>query len=483
MAGNKHVDIAIIGAGMSGLCMASKLLAAGIDTFTVFEQADEVGGTWRDNTYPGLHCDVPSRYYMYSFAPNPDWSHLLSPGPEIQDYFRTTADERGLRRHVRFGTEVTAATHRDGKWWISTPGGEEAFDVVITATGVLRVPRLPDIPGRDSFAGPAFHTSRWDHDIPLSDKRIGMIGTGSTGVQIIAALGGEVKGLSVFQRTAQWVFPWPNHRYSAVTRQLLRRWPALNKLGYDFWGFVFRGVLSRAVIRPCWQRRLVETLCSANLRLWVRDPQLRAKLTPNYRAMCKRLIFAGHYYRSVQRPGVEVITEPIARIEPDAVVTTGGARHEVDVLVFATGFDAHAFVRPMRIVGPGGVTIEETWIDGPHAYKSVALPGFPNLFMLMGPHAPVGTNSLVAIAENQADYIMWWINQMRCGAVVSAEPTEVATKLYNESMKAAMGSTMWVTGCSSWYLGKDGLPELFPWVPERYTELMRRPDVNDYQVR
>lgn len=229
----RRISVAIIGAGgMSGLCMAVKLQDAGVDEFTIFEKADEVGGTWRDNTYPGLTCDVPSRYYTYSFRPNPpEWSHMLPPGPEIQQYFRQVATERGLRHHIRFGTDVTDATYRDGRWWVATAAGVEAFDVLVTATGILRIPRYPDIEGLDTFAGPMFHSSRWDHSVSLPDKRIGLIGTGSTGVQITAELGGEVRQLKVFQRSAQWICPWPNPEVSARTRAAMRRWPWLNSFG------------------------------------------------------------------------------------------------------------------------------------------------------------------------------------------------------------------------------------------------------------
>jgi cation diffusion facilitator CzcD-associated flavoprotein CzcO len=463
--------------------MAAKLQDAGIDSFTIFEKAEDVGGTWRDNTYPGLTCDVPSRYYSYSFRPNPNWSHLLPPGPEIQRYFQQVADERLIRPHIRFGANVTSARYDDGKWRLTTDDGEETFDVLITATGVLRLPRYPEIAGRETFVGPAFHSSRWDHSISLVDKRIGLIGTGSTGVQITAELGGKVRGLKIFQRTAQWVYPMPNGRYSALTRAALSRWSVLNRLAYWFWGLVFRRVFGRAPIRPGFQRRLVQAECRWNLRLSVRDPKLRAKLTPKDQPMCKRQIMAGHFYRSVQQPGVEVITDAIDHIEPRGVVTADGTLHELDLLVYATGFDARAYVRPLEVIGECGVTLDEVWADGPIAYRSVAVPGFPNLFMMMGPHSPIGNQSLVPIAEDQANYVMWWIKQLRDGHVVAAAPTDVATKEYNESMKAAMPQTIWVTGCSSWYIGKDGLPELFPWTPETHHDLLRRPELADFDVR
>ncbi|EUA06562.1 pyridine nucleotide-disulfide oxidoreductase family protein [Mycobacterium kansasii 732] len=483
MTQQRPVKVAIIGAGMSGMCMAIKLQEAGIDSFTIFEKADDVGGTWRDNTYPGLTCDVPSRYYSYSFRPNPNWSRWLPPGAEIQAYFRQVADERAIRPHIRFGTDVTSARYDDGQWRVTTATGVEAFDVLVTATGFLRVPRYPDIPGRDTFAGPSFHSSRWDHCVSLPDKRIGLIGTGSTGAQITSELGGKVRGLKVFQRTAQWIAPVPNPRYSALTKATLRRWPKLNELPYRFWGWYVSGFFGRAPIRPGFARDLATHLCRWNLRLSVPDPQLRAKLTPTYQPMCKRLVISGRFYRSVQQPGVEVIIDPIDHIEPRGVVTAEGTLHELDLLVYATGFDARAYVRPMEVIGAGGLTLDEAWADGPMAYRSVAVPGFPNMFMLMGPHSPIGNQSLVPVAEDQADYAMWWIEQLRAGRLSAAAPTEAATKHYNEDMKAAMPQTVWVTGCSSWYLGKDGLPELFPWTPETHRELLRQPRLADFDVR
>ncbi len=474
--------VAIVGAGMSGLCMAMKLQDAGINTFTIHESAAEVGGTWRDNTYPGLSCDVPSRFYSYSFLPNPDWSHAYSPGAEILGYFRQVADTRGLRPHIRFNSEVQSMHYEEGHWRLHTTSGDHVADVVVTATGFLRVPRYPDIPGVDTFAGPKFHSARWDHSVSLADKRIGVIGTGSTGTQIIAELGGNVRQLKLFQRTAQWVMPMPNPRYSRLTKSAMRRSPRLNALAYRFWQLYFERTFGTAVIRPGWNRTLVSALCRWNLRLAVRDPELRRRLTPDYQPMCKRLVMSGGFYPALQKAGVALVSEPIDHVQERGVVTADGTLHELDLLVFATGFDSHAYVMPMEVHGPGGRTLRQAWSDGPHGYRTVALPGFPNLFMMMGPHSPVGNQSVIAVAETQADYIMWWVEELRAGRISAAAPTPEATARFNADMKAAMPQTVWVTGCQSWYLGKDGLPELWPWSPARHRALLAAPDLADFDV-
>jgi cation diffusion facilitator CzcD-associated flavoprotein CzcO len=468
---------------MSGICMAIKLQDAGIDSFVVFEQASEIGGTWRDNTYPGLYCDVPSRYYSYSFEPNPDWSRLMPPSNEIQDYFRKVTDAHGLRSYIRFGTAVESARYDDGQWWITTAAGKESFDVLVLATGVLRVLRYPSIPGMESFAGPTFHSARWDHSVALPDKRIGLIGTGSTGVQIVSALGGKVKELTVFQRSPQWVMPWLNPRYGPWTKALIRRWPVLGQPGYWFWGHVIRWLVGRAPVRPSLQRRLLDWTCRWNLRLSVRDPDLRRRLTPRDQPLCRRIILGPNYFRAIQKPGVALVTDDIDHIEPRGVVTTDGVLHKLDVLVYATGFDAHAYAAPMRITGEGDRTLSEAWADGAHAYRSVAVPSFPNMFTMLGPHSPIANQSLIPIAEDQANYALWWITQIRDGRVKAAAPTENATRRYNDQIKAAMPQTTWVSGCHSWYLGRDGLPEVFPWVPERHTELLRDPVLSDFDIQ
>jgi cation diffusion facilitator CzcD-associated flavoprotein CzcO len=473
--------VVIVGAGMSGICMGIKLKQAGIDTFTIYEKAGEVGGTWRDNTYPGLACDVPSRYYSYSFEPNPDWSRYYSPGYEIQDYFRQAADRHGVRSHIRFETEVERASFEDGRWRIATSAGEtEEADFVVSAAGVLRELRYPDIPGLDSFGGAAFHSARWDHDVELRGRRVGVIGNGSTGVQLMCSLPEIASHVTSFQRTPQWIFPMPNPRYSKLTRRLMRRVPALNRLAYRGWQRYFEFV-GRGMVEPGFMRNLGVLICNLNLRT-VRDPDLRRKLTPDYLPACKRLVFSGRFYKAMQRPDVALVTDRIERVEPRGVVTADGVLHELDVLVLATGYDAHTYMRPMELIAPGGVTLEETWRDGPHAYRSVALPGFPNFFMLQGPHSPFGNQSIVTVAESQTDYVLRFVRMFAEGRFDAAEPTAEATARYNEELRAALPNTVWTTGCKSWFLGKNGLPELWPWRPERHREMLSEVALDEFEL-
>jgi cation diffusion facilitator CzcD-associated flavoprotein CzcO len=482
MTGTRTPSVAIIGAGMSGLCMAARLKMAGIDTFTIYEKAGDLGGTWRDNTYPGLACDVPSRFYQFTFAPKHDWTHVFSPGAEIWRYFDSVADRFGLREHIEFNTRIVSAHFANGRWQLQTDTGEQpTVDFLISASGILHHPRYPQIEGIESFDGAVFHSARWDHDVAVDGKRVAVIGTGSTGAQIVTALAGVTERLELFQRSAQWVFPLPNPSYSRLTHTLQNRVPGLSQLTYWSMRTLFE-FFARALTKPGARRRLIAQTCRVNLRT-VRDPELRRKLTPDYQPMCKRLVISSGFYNAVQKPNVEVVTEAIDHIAPAGIVTRDGMLHEVDVLVLATGFDAHAYMRPLDLVGENGVTLGEAWENGPRAYRTVALPGFPNFFMLMGPHSPVGNYSLTAIAESQVEHIMGWIDQWRRGKVSAVAPTAEATAQFNADMRASMPGTVWVTGCQSWYLGKDGLPELWPWTPDRHRAMLRNVDPDHFHVR
>ncbi|MCB1006326.1 MAG: NAD(P)/FAD-dependent oxidoreductase, partial [Acidimicrobiales bacterium] len=325
---------AIIGAGMSGILASIKLSEAGHDDQVIYEKADRLGGTWRENTYPGIACDVPSHLYSYSFAPNPGWSHQFSPGDEIEGYFEQVADDYGVTPRIRFGEEVTHTEWRDGRWHLETGTGRtDEADVVIAATGVLHHPRMPDVEGLDTFAGPCFHSARWDHDVELAGKRVGVIGTGSTAVQIISAIVDEVGHLDVFQRTPPWIFPVQNTAYTEDELAAFRDHPERLTQLHDTLAELFSGFAAAVTDAESEQNKGIATACVANLESSVADPELRERLRPDYAPACKRLIMSGDYYEAIQKPNAEVVTEGIERVEERGVRTKDGVLHELDVLV------------------------------------------------------------------------------------------------------------------------------------------------------
>jgi cation diffusion facilitator CzcD-associated flavoprotein CzcO len=475
---------AIIGAGMAGVLSAIKLKEAGLDDFTVYEKASRLGGTWRENTYPGLGCDVPSHLYSYSFALNPGWSHRYSPGAEIQAYLERTAAEHGVMPCFRFGDEVVRCAFERGRWQIETKSGHrDEIDIIIAATGVLHHPKIPNFEGLESFRGAAFHSARWDHSVPLDGRRVGVIGTGSTAVQITGALVERVAKYSLFQRTAQWVMPQENPAYSEDEQQAFRSDPALLRGLHDDLSKLFaEGFASGLVDADSPAMQAIAAGCLKNLEENVKDPELKERLRPNYRAACKRLVISPNFYEAIQRPNAELVTAAIERIEPTGVRTADGRLHELDVLVLATGFQVDRFLRPIDVIGRGGVRLAEFWEKRPLAYLSIAIPGFPNLFMLNGPNGPVGNFSLIEVAEIQFQYIEklidWWRSGRAREIAVSAAATE---QLEAERVEAAR-HTIWSSGCKSWYLDDRGIPMTWPWTFERFREEMSAPRPEAYEL-
>ena len=478
---HRQARVAIVGAGMSGLCAAVALGSVGVHDVVVYEKASALGGTWRDNTYPGLTCDVPSRFYQYTFDTNPGWSRLFSPGNEIQAYLTSVAQRHHVTEKIRFDTAVVAARFTDPGWHLTASDGTETnVDFLISAAGVLREPRIPHIPGLDAFGGNAFHSARWDHGVTLFGSRVAVIGTGSTGVQIVTALAGTPAKLSMFQRTPSWVVPAPNPRYLRATRALHSRMPWLDLAAYHTYRAAFE-FLAVGLVRPGWRRRLIGAICRANLRT-VRDPALRRELTPTYDPMCKRLVMSGGFYRAVQHDDVDLVTAAIHHVDRTGIVTTDGRHHDADVIVLATGFDAHAYMRPMDLVGRDGLDIADAWASGPRAHQTVTIPGFPNFFMMMGPHSPVGNYALTAIAESQAAHIATWIRAWQRTEFDTIEARDDATEAYNAGLTSAMPGTVWTSGCDSWYLGSDGLPEVWPHTPDRHRAMLAAPTMTDYHL-
>ena len=480
-----HLRFLIIGAGMSGILTAIKLQEAGLDDFAIYEKADRLGGTWRENTYAGVGCDVPSHLYSYSFAPNPDWSHRFSPGAEIQAYFEDVARRYGVDRLIRYGQEVRRCAFENGRWKIElADGSTDVGDVVIAATGVLHHPAYPDIPGLDSFRGTMFHSARWNHDVPLAGKRVGVIGTGSTAAQIVPALIDEAAEISLFQRTAQWIMPQQNPAYTREEKAEFRKHPEkMEQLRSDISRMFADGFSNAVVDAKSPQLRAIHDACVANLENGVKDPELREKLRPDYRAGCKRLVMSENFYDAIQRPNAKLVTEGIERIEKSGVRTRDGKLHELDVLILATGFRVDRFMRPIEVVGRNGLTLEEAWKKGPIAYLAVSIPDFPNLFMLNGPNGPVGNFSLIEVAELQLGYILQVVDQLRSGACKQVSASRAATQRFDAERREAAKTTIWQSGCNSWYLDADGVPAVWPWTFDRLREEMAKPQLGHFETR
>ncbi|HJM97395.1 MAG: NAD(P)/FAD-dependent oxidoreductase [Acidimicrobiales bacterium] len=480
MDNTKNHTFAIIGAGMSGILAGIKLKEAGY-SFQIFEKADSVGGTWRENTYPGIACDVPSHIYSYSFELNPEWSSSHSPGEEIHKYFKNVAIKYGVEPSIRFNEGVTRCTWVDDEWEIETEKGHvERFKWVIAATGILHHPKYPDIEGMDDFEGPMFHTARWDHNIETKGKRIGLIGTGSSGVQITAEIAPEVEKLSVFQRTAQWVVPNERLEYTEEEREAFRTDADMLQNMHIEMSRAFNDGFATSVIDG--ESQLIDDIQNRCLEALetVEDLELREKLRPTYRAACKRLVVSHNFYDAVQRPNVNIITEAIDRIEKNGV-RAGGELHELDVLVLATGFHVDAFMRPMDITGRNGIVLDEVWEDWPSAYLSIAVPEFPNFFMLNGPNSPVGNFSLIQTAEMQFDYVLKVVDHVNQGDLdVAAISEEAYNRFDTERYEAAKG-TVWATGCNSWYLDNNGVPFAWPFPFSRFRSEMEAPKLEDYE--
>jgi cation diffusion facilitator CzcD-associated flavoprotein CzcO len=475
----------VIGAGMAGVLSAIRLREAGYDDWVIYEKGDSVGGTWRENTYPGLSCDVPSHIYSYEFEPNPDWSHRFSPGAEIREYFEGVAKKHGVLSRVQFNEEVDKLDFSSGRWQVSFKSGRrDAGDVVIAATGVLHHPMIPDLAGLDSFAGARFHSARWDHSVPLDGKRVGVIGTGSTAIQITGALVPRAAKFSLFQRTAQWVAPQENPAYTEEEKAALRRDPQTLRAMAQEMTRVFHETFSNGVVDAnSEQMRALEATCREHLESAVKDPVLREKLRPNYRAACKRLIISGEFYPAIQQPNAELVTDAIERIEPRGVRTQDGRLHELDVLVLATGFRVDRFLRPIEVTGRDGVRLNDVWRERPNAYLSISIPRFPNLFMLNGPNGPVGNFSLITIADMQLNYILQLVAEIRAGRTREVSASEPAMAKFSAEFDAAAKNTIWATGCRSWYLDSRGVPAVWPFTYQRFIDEMARPRIEAYELR
>ena len=480
----RNLRFVIIGAGMAGILSAIKLREAGYLDVTLYEKADRIGGTWRENTYPGLTCDVPSHSYTYSFAPNPDWSYLMPPGDEIQSYFEQVT-ERYQVNNIEFNQEVVRCEFDGQRWQLTTASGhKDEADFVIAATGVLHHPKFPNISGSNSFEGALFHSAQWDHSVPLDGKRVGIIGNGSTGIQIISALASRAGKLCHFQRSAQWIMPVENRPYTEEEKAALRNDPELlHQIQNDKTLNENIDRFSEAITDPESQAmHFIEALVRDNLENSITDSELRERLRPRDRAACKRLIYSPNYYQAIQHPNAQLVTEGIACIESKGIRTTDGVLHELDVIVYATGFHADQFMRPMNVIGRNSVALNDVWHRSPTAYMAVSIPDFPNLFMLNGPNGPVGNFSLIEIAEQQWTYISQLIELVAKGKCRQISVSHAAMQQFDKERIAAAKTTIFGTGCQSWYLDIDGVPTTWPWSRARFSEEMKAPKMDAYEI-
>jgi cation diffusion facilitator CzcD-associated flavoprotein CzcO len=453
-------EVAIIGAGMAGLFLAEQLRRRGI-TYTV-----------------GLYVDVITRSYEFPFARSNRWSRRYAPGQEIQEYLARLARGRRIVEHTRFGCEITSARYDGGRWTLRAADGREfTADVVVSATGFLRVPSLPSIPGRETFAGPAFHSARWDHSVELYGRRVGVIGAGSSGTQIVTDLGLRGVEITHFIRRPQWIMVRENPAISWWERAVLPL-PGVGPL----WDRRQRTMKARTEgserwrLAPGQERDGMKGRFLTELAHQIHDPELRARLTPDEEVGCRRIPKSEHFYRVLQQPNVTPVIGPLTRITPAGVTDGDGRTHELDVLVFATGFDSHAYMRPMRVEGPCGRTVDELWADGVFSYRGVALPDMPNFFLLNGPFAPVNLVPIPAILADEVGYLLRLLHVIRTHRVALA-PTPAATTRFRDTLRDALPNTTFVA-CSSWFTDPTGMPIVWPWTRAAHTELLAdlRPD-------
>jgi len=476
--GIPHTRVAIIGAGAGGLGLAIRLRKAHMDDFILFEASDGVGGTWRANTYPGAACDVPSHLYSYSFALKADWSRTYAAQPEILQYFEDCADRFGVRPHLRPLTAIVAARWNGdtARWELrDADGGAYEADVLVTALGTFNAPHMPDIPGLDTFAGPCFHSARWEEQHDLAGRRVGVIGTGASAAQIVPELAGLAAHVSVFQRTPSWILPRSDKPFTEEQQRRFARHPLTARR--HRWG-IYRSYERNISFR---QGDAVadelRALALGHLEYRIKDPELRARLTPDYPIGCKRTLVTSDYYKAVLRDDVALVTDPIVGVTGRGIVTADGTEHAVDAIVLATGFRATEYLSGLTVVGEGGRALSATWAEVPHAYLGLTVAGYPNLFMLYGPNTNQGGNSIIFILEAQAAYVIRALRAMRRRRLTSVDVRQEVMDAYNARLATALAGTVWDVGCQSYFKNANGriatqlpYPSLWYW---RHTRRFR----------
>ncbi|AXQ29999.1 NAD(P)/FAD-dependent oxidoreductase [Solimonas sp. K1W22B-7] len=483
--GAKELSVLIVGTGFAGLGMGIKLKEAGIDSFTILERADDVGGTWRDNSYPGCACDVQSHLYSFSFEPNPNWTRMFAPQPEIKAYLRHCAQKYELMPHIHYNAEVVRAEYDEKAaiWNVTTRAGETyGANVLVSGMGGLSTPAYPTIKGLEKFKGKTFHSANWDHAYELEGKRVAVIGTGASAIQFVPQIAKKVARLDLYQRTPTWILPKPDREITAAERLLFRRFPAAQQAFRNSIYWMLESRVLGFVINPR-VMKLVERQARSHIRRQVADPALRAKLTPDYTIGCKRILISDDFYPAVSRANVEVIDSGIQEVKANSVVDASGVERAVDAIILGTGFKAQDPMPRGAIFGRDGQDILDAWKDGPEAYKGSTVAGFPNFYMLVGPNTGLGHSSMVYMIESQVQYVLDAVKTMRREGLRSLEVRPEVQARYNAGLQQKLGKAVWQSGCKSWYVNEAGKnTTLWPSFTFKFREETRRIDLVDYRT-
>ncbi len=477
-------DVLVVGAGFSGIGMAIRMLENGLTDFLLLEAADDVGGTWRDNTYPGCACDIPSRVYSFSFAQNPEWSTAYPRQQEIWDYMRATVDRFGVRPYLRLGHRVeTAAWNGERRRWeVETNRGTISCRVLITGMGPLTEPSIPDLPGLDSFEGESFHTARWDPEHDLAGERVAVIGTGASAIQVVPEVQPLAARLSVFQRTPAWIMPRIDRSVGEREKRIYRTFPAIQRALRAIHYMLLESRGYPFFVEPR-TFPLIERVALAHLKRQVPDPGLRARLTPDYTMGCKRILGSSTFYPALQADNTELVTDEIAEIGPDRIRTADGVEREIETIVWGTGFEVIDWPLGRYIRGRDGRLLSEHWGGSPEGYKGSAVAGFPNLFTLVGPNVGLGHNSMIFLIESQIAYVLDALKRMRAHRLRTVEVREEAQREFNRRLQEQMGGTVWMSGCRSWYMNDEGkVHALWPYSSLRFRAELSHFDLVAYDA-
>ena len=482
----ERVDVLVVGAGFAGLAAVAKILAddPGADV-VVIERASDVGGTWRDNTYPGCACDVPTSLYSFSFAPSPEWSHTFARQPELFDYLRSVVERLHLKDRIVTNCELQSAIWDEStkRWTVQTTNGATSARVLIAATGALSTPKIPDVPGIDTFEGTVFHSATWDHEHDLTDERVAVIGTGASAVQFVPEIVDRAQRLTVFQRTPAWVIPRLDRTIGRLERALYERIPATHRaVRAVIYGY--REAYVTVLADNPWMLPAVKAFAKLNLRRQVKNPATRAALTPDYAPGCKRLLLSNDWLPTLDRPDVDLVTSGLASVTENGVVEASGRHHQVDTIIFATGFTPTEPPVSHLLRGNDGRTLAQHWGGSPQAHRGTTVAGFPNLFLMYGPNTNLGHSSIVYMLESQANYLVSALNAMKTRGIAAVEVVESAQRQHNSWVDAELEGTVWnAGGCSSWYLDANGRNStMWPTYTFRFRSMTREFDLANYRI-